>query len=275
MPIHHKRHAFPPWRTIPSADLFPSGLVTRPTTEKRRRMVLGIRESSTQPDRKSGNGSSCWTIQQSGQRSSKKSPKDPDFVHVFTWEGLWIDSCGCPSWVPIKLEALGTKDSSNVLPSDQETLELYSRMREKGSAPGISLIPAALKACSTLKQLEIGTEIHFRLDSDEASHDFVALVHMYSVCGSLQSARSLEGISQEFCDVTHIKLVNVVGCTHFKITQSNSPNIIDYFDRKQRYSIILQEISDVFLIIYYSWPVIMTFEYGLFYNLLGVARARN
>ncbi|EFJ14518.1 hypothetical protein SELMODRAFT_423528 [Selaginella moellendorffii] len=188
-------------------------------------MVLGIRESSTQPDRKSANGSICWKIQQSGRRSSKKSPKAPSM------SSRGIDSCGCPSWVPIKLEALGTKDSSNVLPSDQETLELYSRMREKGSAPGISLIPAALKACSTLKQLEIGTEIHFRMDSDEASHDFVALVHMYSVCGSLQSARSLEGISQEFSDVTHIKLVNVV--------------------------------------------VIMTFEYGLFYNLLGVARARN
>ncbi|XP_024545216.1 pentatricopeptide repeat-containing protein At4g18520, chloroplastic-like [Selaginella moellendorffii] len=129
----------------------------------------------------------------SDNRSSKKSPKDPDFVHVFTWEGLWIDSCGCPSWVPIKLESLGTKDRSNVLPSDQETLKLYSRMREQGSAPGISLILAALKACSNLKQLEIGMEIHSRLDSDEASNDFVAsaLVHMYSACGSLQSARSV------------------------------------------------------------------------------------
>ncbi|OWM77142.1 hypothetical protein CDL15_Pgr017676 [Punica granatum] len=74
------------------------------------------------------------------------------------------------------------------------SLQLYSKMRESGFSPDPCTFASALKACSALKDLRSGTEIHgLVIKFGYASVVFVvnSLVTMYAKCDDLDGARRL------------------------------------------------------------------------------------
>ncbi|RVX08761.1 putative pentatricopeptide repeat-containing protein, mitochondrial [Vitis vinifera] len=72
------------------------------------------------------------------------------------------------------------------------SLELYSKMMEKGLKPDKFAFPFALKSCAGLSDLQRGKVIHQHLVCCGCSNDLfvdAALVDMYAKCGDIEAAR--------------------------------------------------------------------------------------
>eukprot|EP01018_Ginkgo_biloba_P007475 Gb_18859 [translate_table: standard] len=76
----------------------------------------------------------------------------------------------------------------------EEALNIYYQMKREGLSPDKFTFPSVIKACSGLKALEQGREIHRYITSSGFESDlFVgsALIDMYAKCGVMESARDV------------------------------------------------------------------------------------
>ncbi|XP_024544493.1 pentatricopeptide repeat-containing protein At4g39530-like [Selaginella moellendorffii] len=91
------------------------------------------------------------------------------------------------------LQDLPSTRSHEAKDKDYQVLRIYTKMRDKGEKPSISIVLAALKACSKTRNLRAGRIIHAdqSKNSDEELEVFVAnsLVDMYAKCGSMLEAQ--------------------------------------------------------------------------------------
>ncbi|KAK3227515.1 hypothetical protein Dsin_007377 [Dipteronia sinensis] len=78
--------------------------------------------------------------------------------------------------------------------SPQEALILYQKMHENSVQPDHFTFPSTLKACSRLRVLREGEQIHAQIvKSGYGSNDLVdnTLIHMYANCGKIEFARKV------------------------------------------------------------------------------------
>ncbi|KAJ7205384.1 hypothetical protein O6H91_Y485300 [Diphasiastrum complanatum] len=149
-------------------------------------------------------------------RLTKKTPKDPDFKHKRTLEGLWVDGWLNPSWVKEKMASmtLGHTQSGDGLRSRvpdsfcngdklsklceegrlKEALHMLELMVQQTTKTPIHAYACLLKGCSRRKALAEGKQVHALIvQSVLDSNIFLAntLVRMYSKCGSVLHAHKV------------------------------------------------------------------------------------
>ncbi|KAI5065495.1 hypothetical protein GOP47_0020190 [Adiantum capillus-veneris] len=146
-------------------------------------------------------------------RSSKRSPKQPDFKHKLTKEPLWVDSRKNPSWVKDELYRLG-----------------FSVEQCIGAARGADAFsPSLIWACCKNKDLMTGSRIHHELQRrgllDSNYSD--ALVTMYAKCGELQKARALLDRNKSSSVIPWTALIGSYA------RQGEGQNALDCFEQMQ------------------------------------------
>ncbi|KAJ7237495.1 hypothetical protein O6H91_Y445400 [Diphasiastrum complanatum] len=149
-------------------------------------------------------------------RLTKKTPKQPDFKHKRTLEGLWVDGSLNPSWVKEKIASMtmGRIQSGDGLRSRvhdpfyngdklsklceegrlKEALHMLALMVQRTAKPPIHAYVCLLKGCSRRKALAEGKQVHALIvQSVLDSNIFLAnnLVRMYSKCGSVLHAHKV------------------------------------------------------------------------------------
>ncbi|KAI5084889.1 hypothetical protein GOP47_0001058 [Adiantum capillus-veneris] len=107
-------------------------------------------------------------------RSSKRSPRQPDFKHKLTKQPLWLDSRDNPSWVHDELIRCGYAADGMAITTD-------------------NFSPSLIWACSKNKDLSRGSRIHNELQKRGLAekHYSDALITMYANCGELEKAKAL------------------------------------------------------------------------------------
>ncbi|KAI5070709.1 hypothetical protein GOP47_0015052 [Adiantum capillus-veneris] len=148
-------------------------------------------------------------------RSSKRSPTQPDFKHRVTKEPLWLDSRENPPWVQDELVRHGFSAQK---PSD---------MASDADASLLSLI----WACCKNKDLSHGTRVHYELQkrglSEKTYSD--ALVTMYAKCGELQKAQALLDSHNSYSIVPWNALISSYA------REGQGQNALDCFEKMQHY----------------------------------------
>ncbi|KAJ7298442.1 hypothetical protein O6H91_Y582200 [Diphasiastrum complanatum] len=149
-------------------------------------------------------------------RLTKISPKNPDFKHKITREGLWVDGWLNPSWVKEKMASLSlghlqsgdglrsrvpdsfwNGDKVNKLCQEgrlKEAVHMVDLMVQQNTKVPIGAYVCLLKGCSRRKALAEGKQVHALIvQSVLDSNIFLAntLVHMYSKCGSVLDAHKV------------------------------------------------------------------------------------
>ncbi|KAJ7237493.1 hypothetical protein O6H91_Y445400 [Diphasiastrum complanatum] len=147
---------------------------------------------------------------------ARKTPKQPDFKHKRTLEGLWVDGSLNPSWVKEKIASMtmGRIQSGDGLRSRvhdpfyngdklsklceegrlKEALHMLALMVQRTAKPPIHAYVCLLKGCSRRKALAEGKQVHALIvQSVLDSNIFLAnnLVRMYSKCGSVLHAHKV------------------------------------------------------------------------------------
>ncbi|KAH7435633.1 hypothetical protein KP509_06G072700 [Ceratopteris richardii] len=116
-------------------------------------------------------------------------------VEMYCKCGLLADAQSVFNEVPVKSVILWNVLISGYIQHgyNEEALECFNEMQIKGFSPDVVTLTSILKACSVLRAVDKGQEIHSQLDKEGLCDVMAAtaLIDMYSKCGLVEKAQQV------------------------------------------------------------------------------------